>query len=267
MEYYPMTQGQSHTTLHDIAFEGRNKAYGAYVLRKTSNRRIGFSLMVSVVIFLLITALFYVGMEWIRTHQPVYMMPSVSIGLDNTIPSIFSSGLESIKKEKKNATRTVTSKPSPDWQTVSDKAVEESKELTSKDSEKNEGLSDGGNSGHTGAGIPWGTGEVFLSADVIPQFEGGREGLSKFLGKNVRYPEEAIDKRQQGTVLVCFVVTSEGSVKDVKIVRGVSPELDNEALRVVASMPLWRPGLRAGKPVNIVMTIPIRFDLHLHFSR
>jgi periplasmic protein TonB len=255
-----------HITLHDIAFEGRNQAYGAFVLRKTANRRIGISLGLSIIVFLLLTALFYVGMEWVRNHQPVYQMPSITVGLDNSLPSVFSSGLESIKSEKTNSTHQVTSKPSPDWKTISEKAEEESKEITSSEKETNTEKSEGGNSGHTGAGIPWGSGEVFLAADVIPQFEGGREGLSKYLSKNVHYPSEAIERSIQGTVLVCFVVTSEGSVKDAKIVKGIDPVLDNEALRVVSGMPLWRPGLRAGKPVNIVLTLPIRFDLRLHFS-
>jgi len=262
-----MTHGQHHTTLHDIAFEGRNKAYGAYVLRTNTNRRIGLSLTVSVLAFLLFIYLFYLGMEWIRHHQPVYQMPAVSVGLTNTIPSIFASGIESTNGNRKQKPGVMKAKSPAEFQEVAETAQQQSTRTTASGGEAKQENSSGGTAASSNAGIPWGSGEVFLSADVIPQFEGGREGLSKYLSKNMRYPEQAIDKRLQGTVLVCFVVTSEGYVKDAKIVRGIDPSLDNEALRVVSLMPLWKPGLRAGKPVNIVLTLPIRFDLKLHFSR
>jgi protein TonB len=261
-----MTVLQDQISLHDIAFEGRNKDYGAYFLSKTANRRLGISLAFSVVLFLILTSLFYLGMEWVRNHQPVYLMPSVSVGLENTLPSIFSSGIESIPDSKNSSTSKVTAKSSPEFEQITEIVPEEINKPTASDGESNTQESNAGNKAGSSAGIPWGSGEVFLEADVIPQFEGGREALSKYLSKNVRYPEQAIDKRLQGTVLVCFVVTSDGLVKDVKIVKGIESSLDTEALRVVSSMPPWKPGLRAGKPVNIVLTLPIRFDLKLHFS-
>ncbi|NVO20679.1 MAG: energy transducer TonB [Bacteroidetes bacterium] len=261
-----MTNKTEHISLHDIAFEGRNQAYGAYVLRKNANRRIGYSLLIALGIFLLLIILFYAGMKWVHNHQPIYEMPSISVGVNNAIPSIFSSGLESIRSDKKKEDNKTIKKTSPDFKEVSETAPAETDELVSKNSEATTGSTTGGNAAHSGQGIPWGSGEVFLAADVIPQFEGGRDGLAKYLSKNVRYPEPAIDKHLQGTVLVCFVITSDGEVKDVKIVKGIDPLLDNEAMRVISGMPLWKPGLRAGKPVNIVLTLPIRFDLKLHFS-
>ncbi len=254
-------------TLHDIVFEGRNKAYGAYLLHSTSGRRIRISLLISIVVFVIIIALFQFGMMIIRLRQPLYQMPSVSIGLDNSLPTIFSTGLATPELIHTKSEVSAKNKTAPDFVKVSETTSEEIKESSTSSEESIEAKSGSSSPASTGAGVPWGSEEVFLVADVIPQFEGGREGLSKYLSLNVHYPEKAIDRALKGTVVVCFVVTSSGKVMEAKVVKGIDPLLDNEALRVVSGMPYWKPGLRSGKPVNIVLTLPIRFDLSLHFSR
>ena len=82
-----------------------------------------------------------------------------------------------------------------------------------------------------------------------------------FLSRNIRYPEEAAKNNIQGRVVVQFVVKKDGSIGDVKVVRGVNPDLDAEAIRVIKSMPDFEPGKMNGEPVNVWYTLPLSFKL------
>lgn len=104
---------------------------------------------------------------------------------------------------------------------------------------------------------------VFEIVEVMPEFpDGGMGALMKFLGENIKYPAEAKEKKIQGRVTVQFVVNQDGSISDTKILRGASPLLDAEALRVVGSMPKWKPGMQKGKAVRVRYTIPVVFSLN-----
>ncbi len=103
--------------------------------------------------------------------------------------------------------------------------------------------------------------EVFFIVENMPEFPGGEEALRKYITSSVEYPEEAINKGIQGKVYVTFVVTKNGSVANAKIARGVAPSLDQEALRVINSLPKWKPGTQRGKAVNVSYTVPINFEL------
>lgn len=94
-----------------------------------------------------------------------------------------------------------------------------------------------------------------------PEFVGGPEAMSKFIQDNFEYPEIARELGEQGTIWVEFVVRANGSVRDVKVVKGVSKSLDKEAKRIIKRMPKWIPGEQAGKPVNVRYTIPIKAKL------
>ena len=102
---------------------------------------------------------------------------------------------------------------------------------------------------------------VFDVVEKMPEFPGGQEALMNFLQKNVKYPKEAMDKGTQGRVVVQFVVGKDGSVTNPKVVKSVSPELDQEALRVVKMMPKWQPGKQKGEEVPVKFTIPVSFML------
>lgn len=101
----------------------------------------------------------------------------------------------------------------------------------------------------------------FDVVEQMPEYPGGNEELMKFLQANVKYPEEATDKGIQGRVLVQFIVKSDGTISDAKVVREAHPLLDAEALRVVTSMPKWKPGVQNGKVVNVKYVIPVTFRL------
>lgn len=94
-----------------------------------------------------------------------------------------------------------------------------------------------------------------------PSFPGGEEEMMKFIQKNIKYPEMAVQMGDQGRVYVQFVVETDGSITQVKTVRGVTTELDREAERVVKSMPKWTPGKQRGRPVRVRYTVPIYFRL------
>ena len=104
-------------------------------------------------------------------------------------------------------------------------------------------------------------GEVFQVCEEMPEFPGGMAECMKFLGKNIKYPTQAMEKGIQGRVIVQMVVTKEGDITEAKVVRGVDPLLDAEALRVINSMPKWKPGKQKGEAVNVKYTIPVMFKL------
>ncbi|MDH6306301.1 TonB family protein [Parabacteroides sp. PF5-5] len=102
---------------------------------------------------------------------------------------------------------------------------------------------------------------VFTVVDEMPKFPGGVDELLKFINQNVKYPEDASAKGVEGRVICSFIVRDDGSVSDPRIVRGVDPLLDAEAIRVIKLMPKWTPGKHKGEVVNTKYTIPISFSL------
>ena len=96
-----------------------------------------------------------------------------------------------------------------------------------------------------------------------PQFRGGDAAYKKYLSQTVKYPQEALKKKIQGSVRVGFTVNPDGSIVNAKVERNVDPLLDAEALRVVKSMPKWNPGKLNGEPVPVKMTVPINFRLQV----
>ncbi|MGQ1785218.1 MULTISPECIES: energy transducer TonB [unclassified Saccharicrinis] len=102
---------------------------------------------------------------------------------------------------------------------------------------------------------------VFFIVEEMPQFPGGDTELRKYIAQSVKYPVIAQENGIQGRVYVQFVVGTDGAVTQVKVARGVDPNLDKEAIRVVQSMPKWKPGKQRGKAVKVSYTVPINFVL------
>lgn len=103
--------------------------------------------------------------------------------------------------------------------------------------------------------------EVFTHVEQMPKFPGGDAELYKFISNNLNYPAMAIENNVQGRVVVQFVVTKDGSVGNVKVVRSVDRDLDNEAIRVCKKLPKFIPGKQNGQPVNVWYTLPVTFKL------
>jgi TonB family protein len=103
--------------------------------------------------------------------------------------------------------------------------------------------------------------EIFTIVEQNPEYPGGTTAMYKYLGENIRYPSEAQKANKQGKVYVKFVIKSDGKIDNINIIKSVSPELDNEAIRIIQNMPNWRPAEQNGKPVSVYFNLPINFKL------
>lgn len=103
--------------------------------------------------------------------------------------------------------------------------------------------------------------QVFFIVEEMPEFPGGEAALRRFIANSIKYPQIAQENGIQGRVYVQFVVDRDGSITNASVARGVDPSLDKEALRVVNSLPKWKPGMQRGKPVKVSYTVPINFVL------
>lgn len=103
--------------------------------------------------------------------------------------------------------------------------------------------------------------ETFMVVEEMPEFEGGQDSLITFIVKNTSYPIEAIEKKIEGRCFVQFTIDTDGNINDIKVIRGINPILDAEAIRVVESMPKWKPGKQEGKLVKVSYILPIVFKL------
>lgn len=103
--------------------------------------------------------------------------------------------------------------------------------------------------------------EIFNFVEQMPEFPDGPTAMTKFINDNIRYPEEARLQKIEGTVVVQFVVTKEGKITKATVVRGIGYGCDEEAVRVIQSMPDWKPGKHNNKAVYVNFTLPVKFKL------
>ncbi|MBN1820530.1 MAG: M56 family metallopeptidase [Prolixibacteraceae bacterium] len=104
-------------------------------------------------------------------------------------------------------------------------------------------------------------GPVYAIVEEMPRFPGGENAMRKYISNTIQYPEDAVSENIQGRVFVSFIIAKDGYVKNASVAEGVYPSLDKEALRVINSLPEWRPGKQEGKKVNVSYTVPINFQL------
>lgn len=102
---------------------------------------------------------------------------------------------------------------------------------------------------------------IFTVVEEMPEYPGGKNAMYKFMGENIKYPENAKEEGISGTVFITFVVEKDGRVNDVKLLRGVDESLDKEAMRVIKMMPNWKPGKQSGKTVRVQYNLPVKFAL------
>jgi len=103
--------------------------------------------------------------------------------------------------------------------------------------------------------------EIFTIVESMPEFPGGQQAMLEFIARNIKYPPLARESGIQGRVFVNFVVEPDGSVSNVKVIRGIGGGCDEEAVRVIQSMPKWTPGRQRGKAVRVSFNLPVRFTL------
>lgn len=101
--------------------------------------------------------------------------------------------------------------------------------------------------------------KIFGAAEEMPSFPGGEKALMQYIKDNTYYPEEMCEGAAQGRVMVGFVINEDGSISDVKVLRSLTPELDEVAVKIVKGMPRWNPGKQNGKAVKTKYTVPVSF--------
>jgi periplasmic protein TonB len=245
----------------DIVFEDRNKEYGAYKLRKRYNRTVLVSLAIGIII--LATAIItpylnakasenrlkraerQVEIKMENLDQPNEVAPpppppppppSDVVQQQRYVPPVV---VDSIKPEE------VTQFMTADQAQVEVKneevveVVEVKEEVQEEDPEAT----------------------PFVVVEEMPMYPGGDAELLKYIAEHTNYPEVAKENNIQGRVIVRFCVTSKGGVSQVSILKGVDPELDAEAIRVVNTLPTFKPGKQGGKPVPVWYMVPITFTL------
>ena len=250
-------------SLEEIVFKNRNKEYGSYVLRKKYRRYLTISLIIGLLVIMsaaaypLINA--YLNKEKLLREKeksvtaemlnmpkedlpppppppppPEALVEKVKFTApkvveDTNVESDF--GKQDLLNQKGN-----TEVPTEEVQ------VEEKEVKTQVIEQKVEA-------------------EVFLIVEEPPTFPGGDAALYKWLGENLKYPEEAKELGIQGRVFVSFVVEPDGSTSNVVVKRGIGGGCDEEAIRIVKAMPKWGPGKQRGQPVRVQFNLPIKFTL------
>lgn len=105
------------------------------------------------------------------------------------------------------------------------------------------------------------SGRVFTVVQQMPEFPGGQASLLKYLATRIKYPAIAQENGIQGRVSCSFVVDTDGSLKNIEVIRGIDPSLDREAVRVIREMPKWNPGVQNNMAVAVKYTVPVTFRL------
>lgn len=269
----------------DIVFEGKNKDFGAYELRKGSEKRHNVAMIAVVIVICL---LFGLGLLVNTVIKSVEARPE-----DMNEQAMAEFAAEEVQEEPEDEPQRIEEqKPEAlpeeilntvkmaEVKFVADEEVKE--EIKSQDDIKETETAVGATNFDKGTDdltktvreykdeviveekkpeVKHDDNQVFTAVEQSPSFPGGEAALLKYIADHIRYPAAAQENNIQGRVVVQFVVTKTGSVGQVKVVRGKDPDLDREAQRVVKSLPKFIPGKMNGNAVNVWYTLPINFKL------
>jgi len=252
---------ESAPSFNDIVFELRNKEYGAYKLRKKYNRNVLIGVLVGLIILgtAVITPHLYakameskkareerqVEMIMQNLDQPAEQVappppppPPPEAQLQNRyVPPVV---VDSVKPEDNVQLMTADQATVEVVNEEFIEAVEEVREEVQEEEKEP---------------------EPFVVVEEMPEFPGGDIELLKYIFEHTNYPEVAKENNIQGKVIVRFCVTAKGTVSQISILKGVDPELDKEAMRVVSTLPAFKPGKQGGQPVPVWYMVPIAYTL------
>ena len=264
----------------ELVFENKNKAYGAYQLRKETGKR---NVKAMIIVFATIAAIIVAA--WAKVAIENAMPKKVAIETDVELSKLAQKKEAKVERkepvkvemEQKVVEKVKSSVKFTAPEIKKDEDVKPEDELKSQDdlAKTNTAIGSFDVKGNDEA-----EGEVLKAKEVIaeekpkeeetkvfdvveqmPQFPGGQQALFEYLSKNIKYPVIAEENGVQGRVIVTFVVERDGSITDVKVVKSVDPSLDKEAQRVVKAMPHWIPGKQNGPAVRVKYTVPVTFRL------
>ena len=264
----------------DILFDNRNKAYGAYELRKNYHKRLKKSMMIVATLLLITVSAPIVASMF---DKPIVVdlpndHPRIIKNVDVIIPKEPEPKVPEAKPLKPTDPVNTIANTTPIIEVaneVNDADLPPTKEalkdavsgIENKEGEGTEVLDLPNNDGEGTAVIPQepapNDNEIFDDVDVsqMPEFPGGEEELMRYLAQNIQYPKQALDGNTEGRVLIGFVVNKEGEIDDVKVLRSIGDGCDEEAVRVIHKMPKWKPGKNNGKLVNVFYNLPVTFQL------
>jgi protein TonB len=241
----------------EIIFENRNKTYGAYNLRKQYKSAASLSILGGITLSaILVIALSLTTEKGKAETGPIViaiakMDPTTTKVVPPPLPKAPSNPiniLRNLKPEVVNDTIGLTSIP------ITDSLI-----ASGKDGDVTDSISH--DSGTITPDIPLEENTIFTVVQEKPEFPGGDAALFKFIGDNLKYPAEAESNNIQGRVILKFVVNPDGSVDKIELLRSVDPLLDTEAVRVVKTLPKFRPGKQNGSPVHVWFVLPVFFRI------
>jgi periplasmic protein TonB len=241
----------------EIIFENRNKTYGAYDLRKHYKSAANISILSTVAFSaILITALSFSpekhSASSVLRENVIYDL-SKPVDQVRVPPPELKPPPEIIKSINNLQPRVVTDS----LEATSFIPITDEINATIKDGEVTDKVV---YTEPVAPEIPI-ENKVFIVVEENPEFPGGNAALFKFISENLVYPRDAQDNNIQGRVILKFVVNPDGSVDRIEVLRGVDPLLDNEAIRVVKTLPKFRPGKQGGVPVHVWFTLPVLFKI------
>jgi protein TonB len=262
----------------DILFQGRNKDYGAYALRRKYDQRLRNAIAGTAAIALTIIGLYMTGNKLMTSstdirNRPVVnetrlmqLQPEIKPPPPPFIPPVQPPPVKaSVRVTTLVITRDQDVAPEDEPPRVKDIGVSAIGTVTAAGAD--EGIAPDLLTENSGSGVvqppaPEDRETVRTSVEIMPSFPGGDAALARFLQENIRYPALAAENGISGTVMVQFVVDYEGNIKDVRIAGSArGGGLENEALRVVKLMPKWKPGRQNGQAVSVQFNLPVSFRL------
>src|ERR1700733_3618192 len=255
----------------DVVFTGRNKAYGAYELRRDNGRNTRTALIIGVIVFVVLisanTIVNIIGGFIPKAHEKVKI---TNVVLQPPPPDI---------KKPPPPPPPEPPKPKVDQVKFPPPVVKPDVEVKEKPPTIEElkvadpGQKDlkGDKDAQVTIDEPVGTADtkvteedpnkIFTSVEQVPEFPGGLDAFGKYLSNHIKYPAVARENNTQGRVIVQFVCEKDGSLTDIKVVRGIGDGCDEEAIRVIKASPKWSPGIQNGRPVRVAYSVPISFTL------
>ena len=264
----------------DLVFEGRNQEYGAYDLRKNSDKRHNKSMILVIIALALIIV---VGLTF-NTVSNFIFQEDIKDEANQELVNVNMAAEEEEEQERVEMEQP-EALPEEILNTikVTELAIVEDSEVTPEDEIKSQDELKETQTAFGQTNFDQGTDdrnvvrehkeeiiveekkpekeEVFRAVEQMPQFPGGDAELMKFLRDNIVYPAMAQENNVQGKVIVQFVVTKTGDIGEVKVVKSVDRDLDNEAVRLVKKLPKFIPGRMNGQAVNVWYTLPVQFKL------
>ncbi len=253
----------------DLVFENRNKEYGAYEVRKaySGNLVAGFTVSMGIALLAFIIPI-VISLMGGDVKKIVEAIPTLSDPIVMTQPPVIEPPVNQPPPAAQTQVQTtaltpqVTTAVVPETDIVPNDDMVFGSTTDPVDGPPGESIvSEGPGTVQTAVPAVVATPQVVDIAEVMPAFEGGLEEMYRFIKRKIHYPAASRRIGVEGTVYVSFVINREGKVVDVKTIRGISPDCDKEAERVVSMLPNWSPGMQNHNPVSVRMTVPIKFQL------